>query len=69
MAYLDYEIKNGPHFDSRHLDRHEKTLLREWDRKGWIKLDEVENTVVVLSKEFFMIMAEILWDAYVEKEQ
>lgn len=69
MAYLDYETKNGTHFDPRRLDRHEMALLREWDEKGWIKVDDVEDTVVVLSKEFFMIMAEILWDAYVEKEQ
>ena len=71
MAYLDFRIKNGGRFSprDRRLDVYERVLLHEWDRQGWIRVDEVEGTVVVLSKEFFMIMSEILWDAYVEKDQ
>lgn len=68
MAYLDYCVKNGGTFNLRQLSPDEVDLMGNWVMKGWIQTPDVCK-VIVVSKEFFMLMSEILWDAYAEKDR
>lgn len=68
MAYIDYCVKNGGTFNPRQLKPEEVDIMSNWVMKGWVALPDIIK-VNIVSKDFYMIMSEILWDAYVEKDK
>ena len=67
LAHLDYCLKNGGRVSLRDLYPEEVSILENWLAKGWLDW-ETPTHLSVVSKEFYDVMSEILWDAYVNKE-
>lgn len=64
LPYIDYVLKNNGVFDCAVLTPKELDILSEFEMKGFITISD--NLITCTSKEFYAIMCEILWDAYVE---
>lgn len=67
MVYVDYCLKNGGSFSYSACTIDELELLEEWCDKNWLG-DDDDGKIWCKSKEFYDIMCEILWDAYIVHE-
>ena len=68
MPYIDYCAKNNQGIDPNRVDQEEREILSEWKKLGIIEFSSSPmNGYVALRKEFFDLISEILWLAYIEK--
>ena len=70
MPYLQYVLLNKRKIDNASINENEKKILAKWLEMGYI-LDGVTssgrpmiNTNVIITKEFWDIMNEIIWLGY-----
>lgn len=66
MAYIDYLAKNEQSVDPRKIDSEERKILSSWKEQGF---GEFGINSFWLTKEFYMLMQEILWLGYCEFEE
>lgn len=64
LAYIDYCLKNGGSINPRQISISEYNTIRHWSSCEYLEYTD-ETHIKCLSKEFYNIMCEILWDAYV----
>lgn len=69
LSYVDYCLKNGGDIDWRKLSESEIGLIQEFCVKRWLGFNPSTERYYVISKEFFDVMTDILWDAYVLKDE
>lgn len=61
MAYIDYLAKNQQSVDPRKIDAEEREILKSWKEQGF---GEFGINSFWMTKKFYMIMQEILWEGY-----
>lgn len=64
LVFIDYCLKNGGSINPSRITISEDNIIRHWCFCGY--LEYIDDThLKCTSKEFYDIMCEILWDAYV----
>ena len=65
MPYVQYTIMNGGKLEREKLNNEEREVLKDWEVKNWIDLNQLEIRV---TKPFFDAMNELLWLTYVDHD-
>ena len=65
MPYIQYCLMNTQRIDFDKISREEHRILDAWEEEGKIKYGLL---YLVCSREFWDLMSEVLWLAYVEYE-
>ena len=63
ISYVQYIMVNTQNVDIRHINPEEMAILRKWHDTGYITLS---GSNISVSKNFWDMMCEILWVAYVD---
>ncbi|MCM1260684.1 MAG: hypothetical protein NC222_07005 [Staphylococcus sp.] len=61
MAYIDYLSKNEQKVDPSSINAEERKILQSWKKQGF---GEFGINTFWMTKEFYMLMQEILWEGY-----
>ena len=66
MPYVQYVMMNEQKIDPRRVNLEERKILARWRQKGWI---EGGAAGLMVSKEFWDAIHEILWISYVVQSE
>lgn len=65
MPYIQYTMMNEQSTDRAKISIEERRIFDEWQKKGY--LERNANFSLTITREFWDIINEILWIAYVQR--
>lgn len=63
LPYIHYCATNYMPIDPAKISPEEREILSGWKKKGWI--DYRLNHPISLSKDFYELICDVMWDSYV----
>jgi hypothetical protein len=63
MPYIQYVLENEQTIDIRRINQVEKQILDSWSGEGFLIGDYLDK--VVVTKEFWNLICEVIWESYV----
>lgn len=66
IPYLQYCCINNMKLDPNKIYPEEREIISKWRQKGYI--DGGASEIVCVSKEFWDIMSNVLWESYANKK-
>ena len=67
IPYVQYLLVNQMPIDPKKIDSEEREILQNWRDKGYLTFSMIEPLTV--SREFWDIMNNFLWDCYIFQKE